>query len=108
MVKKNKIELILDTLDEFEDREDFLGYGYLGNSFRTGDTDRYLIKAANFHGIEKEDLFMWCNSKWGRWEAENSGLGNVTMKRLKQILPEQVDSLRKDEGMPPKYTLDKS
>lgn len=83
-----------ETLRRFEDRPDFRGYGYLGSSFRTEATDRYLVKAANALGISEEDLFEWCNSKFGRWEAEGEGRGGLTLKRLMAVLPEQVEQLR--------------
>lgn len=83
-----------ETLRRFEDRPDFMGYGYLGNSFRTEDTDRYLLKAANAHGISEEDLFEWCNSKYGRWEAEGDGRGHLNLGRLMEVLPQQVEELR--------------
>jgi len=94
-----------DTLGGFEERSDFLGYGYLGNSFRTEETDRYLVKAANKLDIAEEDLFEWCNSKYGRWEAENSGLGHVTMKRLLAVLPEQVAALQTETARQATYDI---
>lgn len=94
-----------DTLRDFEDRRDYLGYGYLGNDFRTEDTDRYLVKAANKLGIAEEDLFEWCNSKFGRWEAENSGLGHVTMRRLLEVLPEQTAALRAERAKEATYEI---
>ena len=97
---KKTMGLAEDTLKFFEKDSEWLGYGYLGSSYRTVDTDRYLIKAANHYNMSKEDLFMWCNSKYGRWAAENSGYGHITLKKLKEILPKEINSLRVDEGLP--------
>ncbi len=56
-----------ETLEKFEGREDYLGFGYLGGfGWRSPRTDEILLAAANEAGISEEDFFEFCNSKGGR------------------------------------------
>lgn len=56
-----------ETLEKFEGREDYLGFGYLGGfTWRSTRTDEILLAAANEAGISLEDFFQFCNSKGGR------------------------------------------
>ncbi len=55
------------TLEEFEGREEWMGFGYLGGfGWRSQETDEILIAAANEAGITEEQFFQFCNSKPGR------------------------------------------
>jgi hypothetical protein len=77
-------------LDEFEERDDWLGYGYLGHRSDLGShvtetreypgkpavrqrVDRAVLAAADELGWTDEMLFHWCNSKMGHHYAEDSG-----------------------------------
>lgn len=56
-----------ETLEDFEGREEWMGFGYLGGfGWRSQETDEILIAAANEAGITEEDFFEFCNSKPGR------------------------------------------
>ena len=56
-----------ETLENFEGREDYMGFGYLGGfDWRSLRTDEILLAAANEAGISEEDFFQFCNSKGGR------------------------------------------
>lgn len=77
-------------LDQFEERDDWLGYGYLGHRADLGShatehreypgkpsvrrrVDRAVLAAADELGWTDEMLFHWCDSKMGRWYAEDGG-----------------------------------
>lgn len=85
-----QVKAASEMFDRFSEREDWLGYGYLGNrselGSRTTETreypgkpavmrrvDRAAAKAAASLGWTEEQLFLWSNSKCGRWFAEGSG-----------------------------------
>ena len=56
-----------ETLDKFEEREDWCGHGYLGGFlWRTDETDEILLAAANEADLTEEQFFEFCNSKPGR------------------------------------------
>jgi hypothetical protein len=67
-----------EIFEEFAERDDFLGYGYLGNRDGMSDrvrarVDRAVLKAARELRWTREMFFHWTNSKMGRWYAEDSG-----------------------------------
>jgi hypothetical protein len=56
-----------ETLEKFEGRDEWKGFGYLGGfGWRSQETDEILIAAANEAGITEEEFFQFCNSKPGR------------------------------------------
>lgn len=60
-------------IENLANRDDYLGYGYLGHSSRNHYSDTYLAEAANDQGIDLEDVFLWANSKCGRWFLDTHG-----------------------------------
>jgi len=74
--------LTVADLDAGLQRDDYLGFGYLGerrNFFSTYGmsvvpqieaADTLVLFLANAHGYDAERLFEWANSKSGRWAGE--------------------------------------
>jgi hypothetical protein len=63
------------------------GFGYLGGTRRSSRSDKYLAEAANELGLDREEIFLWANSKPARhfmdgypngfYDYENSGWGEM-------------------------------
>lgn len=67
------------NLDQMTTREDWLGFGYLGERNNQVDpqsanlvnaADAMLLDHANSLGLTEEELFDWANSKNGRWYGD--------------------------------------
>ena len=70
--------------DTFAQRDDFLGFGYIGGRTNAADAiasgewtsadiagaDAAVLKVAADLGWDEDRLFMWANSKDGRWFAD--------------------------------------
>jgi hypothetical protein len=65
-----------DTFDRMTEDEGWLGWGYLGERARHEDAayvqelDAQILRWVETLGWSLEDLFMWANSKDGRWFAD--------------------------------------
>jgi hypothetical protein len=94
-------------LDSFEQRDDWLGYGYLGHRSDLGShvtatrdypgkpavrwrVDRAVIAAADDLDWTDEMLFHWCNSKMGRHYAEDSG----DFRRTSTAVRDHADAIK--------------
>lgn len=61
--------------EEFAQRPEFSGYGYIGGRGHLSEdarqiADRAVLEQAIRHNVTEEQLFAWANSKGGRWFAE--------------------------------------
>jgi hypothetical protein len=71
------------TFDRFANRDDFLGFGYIGSrqSFTAEEVapvDAAILDIAEGLGWDEERLFEWANSKDGRWFADTAlGCGEL-------------------------------
>jgi hypothetical protein len=61
---------------EVQDLEKFKsgGYGYLGHESRSSISDANLVAAANQLGLQKEDLALWCDSRWARHRMDKADI----------------------------------
>lgn len=62
-------------IENLVERDEYMGFGYLGNSRRRHDHDRLLATAANHLGLSLDDVFLWANSRPARhfmdwWEND--------------------------------------
>ena len=81
--------LTVADLDAGLQRDDWLGFGYLGerkNFFanygmsvvpQIAAADAFVLKHANARGWTADDLFAWANSKNGRWTGEDLMTGRA-------------------------------
>lgn len=68
--------LTVEDIEAGYDHDDWLGFGYLnGRTYLEDDdqaeADARLLAYANAHGWTAARLFTWCNSKPGRWYADD-------------------------------------
>lgn len=67
--------------DQFEVREGFLGWGYIGERRHLSEAnraaaDKLILDNANRYGATADQLFEWANSKEGRYYADSWADGN--------------------------------
>jgi hypothetical protein len=75
------------------------GYGYseidMVSEKKRGVANRAIAKAMQQGGFDREDLFQWVNSKFGRWYAEGVYDGQSATALAKKIADE-VNQLKKE------------
>lgn len=54
------------TIEAMTEHAEYGGFGYLGHSDRTHESDRALATAANLLGLTADDVFLWANSRYAR------------------------------------------
>lgn len=67
--------LTADLFDQFRTRNEWEGFGYIGerrwmDDAQRAEADAAALDAANALGWTVADLFAWANSKAGRWFAD--------------------------------------
>lgn len=69
--------LTKQTIDKMTLRDDWGGWGYLGererskqNAEMVNRADTMLLNHAVMRGLTEEELFQWANSKDGRWYGD--------------------------------------
>ena len=88
--------LTLNDLDDTLSDERHLGFGYATASFLTTSLrerlDRNVVFVANESALTKEELFLWSNSKYGRWLVDT---GSITRATVRDYLSRKIiDELR--------------
>lgn len=78
----NATPLSITDLEAGYDNPEWLGWGYLGGRAHLTPTerenaDRALLTFANEHNWSADWLFRWCNSKPGRWYADDPTSAHV-------------------------------
>jgi len=73
--KNLSAEQATEALDTFIMRDDWLGFGYIGERrYLTAEqrttADAVVVAYAVEHGWNTPELFLWANSKLGRWFGE--------------------------------------
>jgi hypothetical protein len=87
--------------------EDHLGWGYACVASIDSDAvrariDRHIVRAANDLGLTADELFMWSNSKYGRWLSDEVGesLRDATLAKVQRYLSaETIATLKRYEGI---------
>lgn len=74
------------------------GYGLNDEEF--GRTMRNVVAVANELGLDYEDLFMWSNSKNGRWLSDQMDRRAPSKRLVRMFLnPDAILRLKKEEGL---------
>ena len=95
--------LTTDTFDDFALRDDWLGFGYIGGrrhltAAERARADSIALAYAIEHGWSEGDLFLWGNSKLGRWFSDYATV-HRSLKVLRDVSEAHgmfdLDSIRK-------------
>lgn len=87
--------------------ERHLGFGYACraedlSAAQAARVDRAVVAVANSLGLDRDDLFAWSNSMWGRWlhdgiqERDENPIGAPTVRRY--LNAEIIAALKADLG----------
>lgn len=75
-----------------------LGFGFAGIQHRSSSvqtvTKVAVVRQANRLGLDFEDLFLWANSKYGRWLADSVETLGVRAKVEEFLNQKVIDRLR--------------
>ena len=93
--------LVLDDLEAALEDDRHHGWGYatktsLGAGIQA-KLDCAVIDVANELGLDYEELFMWTNSKYGRWLIDSLGSPTKVLVR-EQLNQDAIDHLNEEEG----------
>lgn len=105
MIPSTTAPLTVADLERFEERDEWLGYGYLGarrmalEEYESAEgvdwsavvavSDELILHRANELGWTADQLFAWANSKLGRWAADvtiGSTIGASTDPQLRKLM----------------------
>ena len=91
----------IDTLTSFTKRKDYMGRGYLSHPDRSSQSDQDLLDAAEAESVSKDDLFLWCNSSYGRYTMDRySEDGRKVFNKLYhqiELLKKEIQDENKDK-----------
>lgn len=78
------------TLDD----ERHLGFGYAESrylsDFKREALDQKVVAVANEFGLDAEELFLWANSKYGRWLCDSTYGARVTRELVRKALSRTI------------------
>ena len=88
-------ELNTSLFDDFRARDDYEGFGYIGERNRwlprSPDLVRWaddaILTVARNRGWDADRLFQWANSKHGRWFADEAFGGGTLERAIREHLP---------------------
>lgn len=80
------------------------GFGYLGSGERSSRSDKYLAMAANELGLDREELFLWVDSSYGRHFMDDyADIKDAVTGEWRRMTKEEIVQSFKEEvakGMP--------
>lgn len=94
--KTSRQPLTADMFDDFAYRDEFLGFGYIGERARHAEdgaadidiatADALVLSIATELGWDEDRLFAWANSKNGRWFADSTlGCGEFDQRAARLV-----------------------
>jgi hypothetical protein len=80
--EKPTADQLSEALKTFADNPEWLGFGYIGERryltpAQSKVADEVVIAYAVRYGWSEPELFLWANSKLGRWFAEEASFGHA-------------------------------